>query len=215
MIEIVLDSHIEDTFLNAPRPVYVIENFEGSTLADYRQEAQRFIQKYASTMIVIVKTPQNFSRNMFALALFIESCHIENKIDCVVFKVQDYEKALDAYKPFVALTIAVKYVMRLCKEEPKSIYREFSDLGYLGLKTQHDFLNHKIILRLGEASSYQKIITTSTGEALAAVGMLKALSLANIQTAIEVEINEVLESESLDETNIINKVIDNVNPWIH
>lgn len=215
MIEIVLDSHIEDTFLNAPRPVYTIENFEGNTLTDYRHEAQRFIQKYASTMIVIVKTPKNFSRNMFALALFIESCHIENKIDCVVFKVQDYEKALEDYKPFVALTIAIKYVMRLCQEEPKAIYREFSDLGYLGLKTQQDFLNHKIILRLGDASSYQKIITTSTGEALAAVGMLKALSLANIQTAIEVEINEVLEADSLNETSIINKVIDNVNPWIH
>ena len=38
---------------------------------------------------------------------------------------------------------------------------------------------------------------------------------ASIPVAVEVEINQVLESESLDETAIINKVIDNVNPLIY
>lgn len=215
MIEIVLDSHIEDTFLDTVRPVYLIENFTGNTLTDYLQEAERFIKKYAETVIVIVKTPQNFSKNMFALALFIASFHIENKIDCVVFKVQDYEKALEAYKPFVALTIAIKFIMRLCQEDPKAIYREISDLGYLGIHTRHDYLNNKLILTLGKDSNIHKISTSTTGEALAAVGMLKALSLANIPVTVEVEINEVLESESLDDMKIINKIIDDIHPWIH
>lgn len=215
MIEIVLDSHDGDSFLNLTRPVYIISEFKGTTLADYRAEAQKFIKQYADTMIVIVKTPQNFSRNMFALALFIESCHIENKIDCVVFKVQDYAKALESYKPFVALTIAVKYVMRLCKEDPKSIYREFADLGYLGLQIEQDFLNKKIILHLGKDPVYKKISTSATGDALAAIGMLKALSLSNADVSLEVEINEVIESDSLNETDIINKLVNDIHPWIH
>ena len=215
MIEIVLDSHNDDTFLNIKRPIYTISSFEGASLADYQKEAQNFIKQYAEEMIVIIRTPQNFSRNMFALALFIESCHIENKIDCVVFQVDDYLRALEAYKPFVALTIAIKYVMRLCHEEITNIYREFTNLGYLGLATEQDILNKKIILRLGEASSYLKITTSSTGDALAAVGMLKALSLAKINVSIEVEIQEVLESAPLDEMKIINKLINDIHPWIH
>ena len=215
MIEIVLDSHQDDIFLNQSRPVYTVDAINCHTLTDYLAEATKFIKQYADTIIVIVKTPQNFSRNMFALALFIESCHIDNKIDCVVFKVSNYEKALEEYKPFVALTIAVKYIMRLCKEAPKMIYKEFTSLGYLGLDIRQDYLNQKIILKLGHSDVPKKIITHSTADALAAVGMLKALSLANVNVSIELEVNETTETEPLNEMAIIHKLVDDIHPWIH
>ncbi len=215
MIEIVLDGHQGDTFMGKPQPVYNIVNFKGSSLDDYLMEATKFIKQFADTRIIIVHTPANsFSINMFALALFIESCHVANDIDCAVFKVSDSKKAIEEYKPFVALTIAIKYIMRLCQEDIKRIYHEFTELGYLGLDINQDFLANKITLKLNGTQPLQKIITNTTGDAIAAVGMLKALSLAKTGTCIEVEINEVFETASIKETDIINKIINDISPWI-
>ena len=215
MIEIVLDGRQGNTFMDKPQPVYNIVDFDGSSLDDYRVEASKFIKQFADIRIIIVNTPKdNFSINLFALALFIESCHIANDIDCAVFKVDDDKKALEEYKPFVALTIAIKYIMRICQEDIKRIYHEFTELGYLGLEIDQDFLANKIVLRLDGGEPLQKIITNKTGDAIAAVGMLKALSLAKTGANIEVEINEILETDSIKETDIINKIVNDIRPWI-
>jgi hypothetical protein len=44
--------------------------------------------------------------------------------------------------------------------------------------------------------------------------MLKALSLAKTGANVEVEINEVLETASIKETDIINKIVNDIRPWI-
>ena len=146
--------------------------------------------------------------------MFIESCHIANDIDCVVFKVKDYNKSYQEYKPFVALTIAVKYIMRLCLEDVKRIYQEFTELGYLGLEIKHDYIKNQTIIRLNGNQLVYKISTHKTKDAIAAVGMLKALSLAKVGASVEVEINEVMESETINETDIINKIVSDITPWI-
>ena len=88
MIEIALDSRPGNTFLDKERPVYTVSYFNGKTLDDYRREALRLIKQFADTKVVIVRVlEEGFSINMFSIALFIESCHMDNDIDCVVFKV--------------------------------------------------------------------------------------------------------------------------------
>lgn len=215
MIEIALDSRPGNTFLDKERPVYTVAYFNGKTLDDYRREALRLIKQFADTKVVIVRVlEEGFSINMFSIALFIESCHMDNDIDCVVFKVLNDKKALEEYKPYVALTIGIKYVMRICSETTKRIYQEFTELGYLGLDIERDYCNKKIFLTLkGEGDTY-KITTSTTGDAIAAVGVLKALSLMKIGASVELEINEVDERDSIEENAIINKIMDTITKWI-
>ena len=215
MIETVLDGHSGNTFLNQPRPVYTLASFSGTTFDDYRREAQNFVKAYAKERIVIVHIPQeHFSLNLFSLALFVESCRIDNDIDAAVFKVADEAKALAEYKPFVALTIAVKYVMRLCKEDTARIYHEFTELGYLGLDITQDYFKDETALRLKGSEDLVRLTPKSTQEAVANVGMLKALSLLKNEANIELLIKNNPKDTALDEDAAIAQILKDITPWV-
>jgi hypothetical protein len=139
---------------------------------------------------------------------------IKEKIEKHVKKSSSDEKALEEYKPYVALTIGIKYVMRICAETTKRIYQEFTELGYLGLDIERDYCNKKIFLALKGKGDVHKITTTTTGDAIAAVGVLKSLSLMKIGASVEVEINVVDERDSIEENAIINKIMDIITKWI-
>jgi hypothetical protein len=216
MIEVVLDSHKDNMFLNVERPVYdEIEHFSGATLSDYRQEARKLIAKFSTTPVVIIKENPHFSVNMLALAVFIESCIIPNEMDCVVFKVENYTTAVEAYKPFVAVTIAIKYALRLCQEEKAAlIYREFMVLSYLRFDIKEDYVNDKITIALSGDAPLQKMTTGTPEEAIAAVSSLKALSLANAKVNIKLEIAKTLTPFPVDPEKVIERFIEILNPFI-
>lgn len=216
MIEIAIDGHDNDEFLEKTRPVIKIEQFLGKNLTDYRLKAKELLSAFGDEQIVIVRSFQdNFSVNLFALALFIESFHMQKVPDCVVFKVKDAEAALKQYKPYVALTIGLKYVMRLCSEDVKTIYKEIGNLGYLGLTVKNDYARNKIFISLAGKDAVKKIITFNTLEALVVTGVLKSLALAKKGASIEAEINVVEETASIDEERIITQVCEMVHPWIN
>lgn len=215
MIEIVLDENGGDTFLDKVRPVFAIKEPLTYDLASYRSKARQLIEKYAETPIVIIQNANpEFSINLFALALFLESCFVENKIECAVFKVADSKKATEAYKPYVALTIALKYVMRLTSEDVKMIYKEIAGLGYLGLDIHNDYLADKIYLKLQGTAPFRKLHAKNVSEALVCAGILKALALANTGASFEAEINVQQKEQALDTDEIIVKIIKGVRPWI-
>jgi hypothetical protein len=216
MIEVVLDSHDNNVFLDAERPVYdEIRLFSGTTLADYRQEARKLIAKFPKTPIVIIKEQPNFSVNMLALAVFIESCNVQNELDCIVFKVSDYEASLQAYKPFVAISIAIKYALRLCQEEdPAVVYREFLVLNYLNFEIKEDYAQDTIVITLLGDAPLQQLVTKTPAEALAAVSALKALSLAQVNANIRLEMSKSLSPFPLDAEQVIAHFMKIIQPFI-
>lgn len=215
MIEIALDEQPDNIFLKQERPVFNISDFTGKNLDDYRRPARDFVIRYADEPIVIVHcNVPDFSLNMFALALFIESCHIENRIDCAVFKVADAAKATEAYKPYVALTIAIKYIMRLCRESSKNIYKEITGLGYLGVDVKTDYAARKIYLSLAGGENPVKLDTTGSDAVLAAAGTLKALSLMKCGASACAEIPMIDNLPPADEEKVIAKIMAQVSPWI-
>ena len=101
MIEIVLDQNEGDSFLNEERPVWEITKDMTGDFPSYREEARKLIARYGSDKIIIIRNNhQGFSNNMFAVALFVESCLLPNRMECAVIKVEDYLQALQKYKPF-------------------------------------------------------------------------------------------------------------------
>ena len=215
MIEIVLDENKENEFLNRARPVYQISNFQGEDLKHYRSEAKKLIAQYKEEEIVIVRNSVvNFSLNKFALALFIESCLCENNIECVVLKVEDSQKATQAYKPYVALCIALKFVMRLCHEPAPVIYKEISDTGYLGLAVNQNYADQTITLSWNGKKKMADMQGKTPEEALIIIGILKTFSLAKLDYAIHAEIKMDSQKQNINQEKVISTVCRYALPYL-
>ena len=102
---------------------------------------------------------------------------METKTECVVFKVKEYEKALNSYKPYVALTIALKYAIRLCNQPINDVYREIENMSYLGINIKRDYIMKLILLTIEGNKDGYNLKTNSLEEAIIAASTFKAISL--------------------------------------
>lgn len=215
MIEIVLDENIENKFLNAERPIYNISDTGKKTWTDYRELAKKVLKMYGDIPIIIIRNNNpEFSINWFAVALFVESCFIENKLECAVFKVEDKAVAIEAYKPFVALTIGLKYIIRLYQEELDNIYKEIAGLSYLGLNIREDYLENKLYMELSNGGELHNLTTQTTEEALTAVAILKSIALTQKPAHIKAEILMAENSPTPNINTAIANTISYVREWI-
>ena len=215
MLEIILDGNPGNTFLQQEYPVAEVVPSSWQTFDDYRREARRIIENHANENAVII--PENeprFSINKLAVALFIESCEIPNRLDYAVFKVSDYKQKTEAYKPYCALTIAIKYIMRLLQDDPKTAYKDMACLGYLGLNIKQDYANDRLLINLPGKIPLPKITASDFSEALIAIGIAKALTLEPTGDSLEIEINTLGTDTSLSKRQIINEIVNRVIPLI-
>lgn len=215
MIEIIFDSNNEDIFLHKKRQIFTIDNLTPQSWGDYRQFAQKLLNKYQEEDIIIIRNnnPQT-SVNWLAVALFAESCFLETKLNAVVFQTQQYEKDIEAYKPFLALTIGIKYAIRLYKEDWKNIYKEISCLSYLGLEISEDYHLNKLLIKLPRNTLPQKLIATTLENTLTTIGIIKSLALSEIPVSIDAEIFHPEIPETMDIDKIIEEIISYVKPLI-
>ncbi len=212
MIEIVLDENKDNSFLNAERPVYTINEQKALTWEAYRALAHRIIREHEQTPILIIKNNnQKFSNNWFAVAMFVESCFVKSKLECAVFKVENRKDALNAYKPFVALTIGLKYIIRLYQEELNNVYKEISGLSYLGLNIREDYLENKLYMELPALEDAHQLTAQTKEEALTTVGILKSIALMQYPMHLKAEIAITKETTIPN----IDTAIQNVVEYIH
>lgn len=215
MIEVILDQNQTDVFQNQTRPVYAVREFSGTDLSAYRALAREFAKRFQNAPIVIVRSETaGFSINLFALALFIETYHLDTKLDAVVFQVANTHAATEAYKPYVALTIGLKYAMRLREQSPKMIFKEISLLNYLNLNIRQDYLANKMFISLPGTEPVLKIIANNADEALVAIGIIKTLSLTHCNASVDAELSLSDCPVCQSEEDLIQKIIDGVRPWI-
>lgn len=215
MIEIVLDETAENVFLNKSCPVYVVNGDEKKSWSDYRVLAHDVVATYNTEKTLIIRNNNPlFSINWFAVALFVESCLVETDLECVVFKTENRQAALKAYRPFIALTISLKYVIRLYQEELPDIYREIAILSYLGLNIKENYAENKLSMELPAEGELFTFNTETTEEALVAVGVLKSLALAQIPVHITAEIVKNDKSPVPDINKVIDTIVDFVQQWI-
>ena len=215
MIETVLDGNDDDKFLNRSYQTVVPGHLLSASFSAYREEARKIIATHASEAAVIIPEDDTaFSINKLALALFVESCKTGNNLEFVVFKVKDLAKKTEAYKPYVALTVAVKYIMRLASEKPKTALKDIASLGYLGLTIKQDYQNDKLFVSLKRQAPVKKLPAENFSEALAAVGIMKAFALTQTDISLEAEIDCSNYDMPLDADIIIEKIINDVMPLI-
>lgn len=215
MIEIVFDKNQNDIFLGEERPVYKLEASNIKTWDTYRKQARIILEKYKNDQFIIVRNQgSDTSTNWLAVALFIESCLSDTNLEAVVFKVENHEEAISAYKPFVALTIGLKYILRIYQEDWKTIYKEISCLSYLGLTIDKDYSNNKLIVKLLRRKEPQKMSSSTLDKALEIIGIMKTLALSSLPISIEAELGMKEERQTPDINQIIKNVVEYVKPLI-
>lgn len=215
MIEIALDNNNNDLFKDKPCPLYRISEFSAHDFTDYQRLAERIITAYPEAGIIIIRNlSDNCSINLLAVAMFVEACRLQTKLECAVFKTNNYLEAMEEYKPYIALTIGIRLALRLCKETADAIYREIQNMGYLGLAVTTDYINSKINVALSGTGSKAVLKAENTAEAIAVASTLKALSLARANADVTAEIAVNNSACEINEQKIILQIIKNVNPWI-
>ena len=159
--------------------------------------------------LIITRKENDISFEKLALAIFIASIIIPNDLESVIFEVDDFQKAKKSYNPYIAITVAIKYILNLSEKNTDEIYKDISGLGYLGLDVKRKFLNNTITLKLIRNSEYlHKYQTSTLSETLEKVAILKALSLTDVDISMELEILCNQNNENLDINDIIDKVVE-------
>lgn len=211
MIEIAFDENDNNVFLGCERPVVDICNETRSSFADYRLFADEIIKKYKDEQIILVRNKSNsFSSNLFAVALFVSSCLNKTKTECVVFKVENHKKEFQTYKPYVALTIALKYAIRLCNLPITEAYKEISNMSYLGIEIKKDYKSNILNMKLNAENQVSQNICKTFEQTIIEVSSLKAYSLLELKDAFEITIYLNNKQENTNIDTIINQIVQNV-----
>lgn len=215
MIDIAFDMHRDNTFCGESFSVITIDN-PAHTWADYKKQADKLIKEHSSEKTVVVKVSNaDFSINKFSVALFVSSFEAADKPDLVVFKVDDLERAREAYKPYLALTVALKYVLQLFNQPPEVICRNVSILGYLGLLIETDYVNNVMLLEYsGNSGAVYEFEAHDSFEVLLWAAVLKTVSLAQIPTKIRVRVFLGFEPRKVDANELMEQIIQKVSFWI-
>lgn len=216
MIETVLDANENNLFCGVEYPIIEIITENPQNWEDYKALASKIITDNSDKSVIMFKIKnKNFSLNKLSLALFTESIKLNSSLNYAVFKVDDFEKARNNYKPYVALTIGVKYAITLSKETPQTIYKNISELGYLGISSKRSYTNNTMELTLANGNKpLLNLNAQNINETIAGVAVLKALSLAQIKiyAKLDIDINE--SDTSIDVDWIIAKIIKDISEWI-
>lgn len=217
MIEIVLDANEGNEFCGKSYPIIEIKSQNNYDWENYKELARNYISLYQEEKAIIIYIKdENFSLNKLSLALFVESIKNETNLENAVFKVKDLTKARQNYYPYVALTIAIKYVLKWLNESPSAIYKSISELGYLDLDIQRSYAKNTLNIKYeGSSEPVYTYKTTNVFDALAIAGLLKAISLAKVKACFNVEMLLDETPQNMNTDNIVEKIIKDVSTWIN
>lgn len=209
MIEIAFDENLDNTYKNEVYPVIDVPNLKGSDFKDYLLFAEKIIQKYSSSTYLIIQENEDlYNLNKVAFAFFVASCINETDFICLVCKVQNRKTAYEHYKPYIALSIGLKYALRLALEPIDVIYRELRCLNYLSFSVKENYANQTIVYRLQDEEKLATIMAETPVDAIVEVSVLKALSLAEIRKNIELIVPICKQNkEEISPTDIINRFL--------
>ncbi|MBQ8870210.1 MAG: hypothetical protein IJ019_02400 [Alphaproteobacteria bacterium] len=211
MLEIIFDKNDNNEFLNQTRPVIEFIDNKEYSFDEYRLLAKNILQKYENEQIILVRNKtKSFSSNLFAVALFVQSCLQATKTECVVFKTKEYETALKAYRPYVALTIALKFAVRLYNQSVKQAYREMENMSYLGINIKKNYETNVICMNWNNKKNEVDFTGTDFEQSIITAATLKAYSLLKVTDSFKAIIHVNNEETKVDINEVINKIVQNV-----
>ena len=215
MIEIAFDKNINSLFQGQEFPLLDVPELCVKPFDAYIQYAKDVLEHHKQEKyLIVISNEERFSANKLALAFFICSCFDDiNKVDCLVIKNANYNEAFDRYKPYVAISIGIKYALRLIKEPTDAIYKELECLNYLNFSIIRNYVEDSIryIPRHPINSSVE---TDNVFDAITYSALYKILALAKIDVPFDVNIHITKENENPDAKMLIKAILQKISSYI-
>lgn len=215
MIEIAFDEHLDNSFKGQTYPVLEIPDLNNKPFDSYLSFAESIFKEHTSELyLIVLADATRFDTNKLALAFFIKSCfYPTNNLECVVFKTKDTRASFEAYKPYVAASIGIKYALRVAKENVFEIYKELKCLNYLNFIIKESFLNHTLSFEPNNTTSTH-IETHSAFEALVFISLMKFLSLAEMDIPYTLTVHITSEPETIHSDLLLSSLISEISKYI-
>ncbi len=216
MINIILDGNLDDEFCGKKYPVIEVNNFASDNWSEYQKKAKEIVAENLENFAIIIKiNDEKCSLNKLAIALFAAAFEDSGKIEYAVFKVKNLQEAQEKYKPYIALTIGIKYALVLSKETPKTIYKSISELGYLGIKSKRDYINDTLLLSLPNADVPVELREPKgLQKTIEAVALFKALSLAKKAVNLEMKVQCDETPVEFNREEMVQKIVEETMPYL-
>lgn len=217
MIEITFDEHLNNSFKGLEPPILTIPDLSGKPFKAYFDYAKEiFRENKESLYLIVFEDKKLFDINKLALAFFICSClEPENPLECLVVKTLQIQKAIENYKPYIALSIGLKYALFLASESTTNIYKEIKLLTYFNFSIKENYAEETITYQTNGNQELKHIETFSAFDTLIYVSLLKILSLANIEENINLVVHTTKDSEMIDKEKLIEKILEKTKPYIN
>lgn len=207
MIEIAFDENSGSTYNGKTYFVVDVPALKPS-FESHKDFALKVVLKYQNENCLIFKADETkFSCLKLAFALFCASCIHETSLDCAVFKVQNQKAAFEAYKPYIAASIAIRYALRLSTLPPFNLYKELACLNYLNFSLKESYADKSLLFTMAAPNEHPlELETKNIFDALVSVSMLKALSLAGIPKNVRLTVHITNSKEEISKQALIDAI---------
>ena len=216
MLEIAFDENDNNLFLGEECPVADGFALSACDWDGWRKEAAALVGRYRQVRVLIVRGMQAPDMFRLALALAAETYDESGMLETVVFKVASNKSVIDGYRPYAALTNAVRYARDLFRtEDEREIRADFKRLGYLGIVCEENYADGSLRLYFdGGGKEKQVLAAEGRNAAIALVGIMKKKAICKEKVFIEglvglkaVE-NASYLPEPKDEDELIKQIVD-------
>lgn len=215
MIEIAFDKHIDASFQGRKYPLLDVPDLCNMPFDSYIEYAKTVLNSFTTGQyLIVISDNKRFNTNKLALAFFICSCfNDKNSIECLVIKDLNYNEAFESYKPYVAISVGIKYALRLSQLPVDVVYKELKCLDYLGFSIKENFTENSIHY-MPHNDIRSSVITNSVFDALLHASLCKILALAEIEIPFEVIVKITKDSEELDTEKLVFAILKKVSEYI-
>lgn len=216
MLEVVFDENNNNQFLGKRCPTADGSVFAARDWSAWRKEAAVLVEAHRQDRVLIVKGMSVPDMFRLALALAVETYDEDGALETVVFKVASYKSIIDGYRPYAALTNAVRYARDLYRtKDEKEIRADFKRLGYLGIVCEENYADGSLRLYFnGGGKEKQVLAAKSRNAAIALVGIIKKKAICKEEIFVEGLVGSKAAegafylSEPKDEDELIKQIID-------
>lgn len=206
MLEIVFDESSGNSFLG--RKYKTAKLTSCIDFAAYRRQAAEVIAAYGDEPAVFIDFDGGDDElGLTVLALSVEAYGENHRLESAVFKVKNSVWAMSACKPYTALANSLRYARDLYRLPAEEMYADIKRLGYLGLKTEEDYLKGEIVMCWPGDGDAEILRATGKSEAIVATGVLKTLAICKYEKALTAVLVRRENAPELSEDEIINEII--------
>lgn len=185
MLEIVFDENAGCGFLGQKCVEIMPILSEKPDFSSYRQTARQIIKEYTNRRVLIIRLEDEDERmNLLALALSVEAYEESTDLENAVFKVKDCRRAIDAYKPYMALANSLRYVRDLLRLDAGERIADIKRLGYLGLKIKEDYINNRLELDWPGTEPVRILTASEINSGLVLIGLMKTWAICKEKFAV-------------------------------